>query len=805
MFKKIIILMLLSIIFISPAILMADAEKDSSFFSRFNNLFSTENEEEESENTEKKEINIDDIDIKVEDIQIKKFNLLKTLKEHSNYVRSVSFSPDGKYLASGGGDFTIKIFSTKDWKVIKTLSNGSSTVNSISFSPDGKYLASGGRDNTVKIYSTKTWKQIQILKDFSTWIYSISFSPDGKYLATGGGDKSVKIFSTSTWKETKTLSDHHSLINLVTFSSDGKYFASSSYDSTIQIYSTLNWENIKIIKNNSQLINSITFSFDGSYFIFGNPKITNIYSISNWQPAEISKKNSGGINAIAFSPKGEYFVSANSDNTIEIYLTLNWKIQKTFKNTGVINSIAFGPNEKYFATGNADNTVNIYEIILMNPDKFTKIYVEKYINKWQLKNEFEKNSDYKKRMTYRDEIAKKVFGKAKILYSNQLAGDITNTNIKILGEYDAESETFKLEVPTMGKIFVHIPIDNAKSFKESESFLLLKNPEVEKINGKITLSTIDIYNPITRNLYPYSINSDIDYNPESFDKMDFAFKPYNYSFEKVNYEDPKTAIKKEPVNTCRLLENIPKRTEKNENAIAVVIGNTNYNQINNVEYAINDATYIKKYLIEAFGYLEENIIFVPDASQGDFIGIFGKENNHKGKLYYKVRKNESDVFVYYSGHGAPDVESKKGYFVPVDCNPATVELNGYSIDLLYENLNKIDYRNLTVVIDACFSGENTLKNVSPVYIKLDNPVINNANTVIFSSAKGNQLSTWYPEKNHSLFTYYFLKGINDFGTDVTNKQLFNYLKDEVSYMSGRLHSREQNPTFVGDENERLVR
>ena len=68
------------------------------------------------------------------------------------------------------------------------------------------------------------------------------------------------------------------------------------------------------------------------------------------------------------------------------------------------------------------------------------------------------------------------------------------------------------------------------------------------------------------------------------------------------------------------------------------------------------------------------------------------------------RTGPSDVFIYYSGHGAPDTESKQPYLVPTDANPSTVKVGGYALKQLYLNLKKAPYRSATVVIDSCFSG-----------------------------------------------------------------------------------------------------
>jgi len=262
-------------------------------------------------------------------------------------------------------------------------------------------------------------------------------------------------------------------------------------------------------------------------------------------------------------------------------------------------------------------------------------------------------------------------------------------------------------------------------------------------------------------------------------------------------------------------QDIPQTAKENKYAVAVVIGNRNYNKstVPAVEFANRDAAYMKKYLTNTFGYREGNIICVNDATQGDFTSIFGTKDNYKGKLHNYIKPGQSDIFIYYSGHGAPDLQSKHGYFVPVDCDPSLVALNGYSLDTFYNNLSKLDYSSLTVVIDACFSGSSEkgmlINDISPVFIDVKNPVVSIKNTTVFTSATGEQVSSWYREKKHSLFSYYFMKGLQgnaDANNDkkLTVEEMQIYIDDNVPYQARRQKNLEQTPQVIGDVNKVIV-
>ncbi|MCE2697854.1 MAG: WD40 repeat domain-containing protein, partial [Anabaena sp. 49633_E8] len=103
---------------------------------------------------------------------------VNTLKGHESPVSSVGFSPDGKKLASGSGDKTIKIWDVTTGKVLNTLKGHEGYVLSVGFSPDGKQLASGSGDKTIKIWDVTTGKVLNTLKGHESPVYSVGFSPD---------------------------------------------------------------------------------------------------------------------------------------------------------------------------------------------------------------------------------------------------------------------------------------------------------------------------------------------------------------------------------------------------------------------------------------------------------------------------------------------------------------------------------------------------------------------------------------------------------------------------------------------------
>ncbi|MDP7174413.1 MAG: caspase family protein, partial [Alphaproteobacteria bacterium] len=249
----------------------------------------------------------------------------------------------------------------------------------------------------------------------------------------------------------------------------------------------------------------------------------------------------------------------------------------------------------------------------------------------------------------------------------------------------------------------------------------------------------------------------------------------------------------------------------NRDAIAVIIGNKTYGgETPAVDFAHNDAEAMKRFAIDVLGYREGNIIDLRDASKAVLEDTFGTRESHEGKLNDYVREGRSDVVVFYSGHGVPNLDDQKGYLLPVDGNPNRIQLSGYPVDLLLENLSKIDARSMTVYLDACFSGDSPkgmiVQATSGVSVTPRLPV-DRGGVVLITAAEGKQYASWDEEAGHGLFTHHLLLGLGgladgeDFGNgdgEVTVSEVKAYLDEEMTYQARRRYGRRQNVTVFGD-------
>jgi hypothetical protein len=268
-------------------------------------------------------------------------------------------------------------------------------------------------------------------------------------------------------------------------------------------------------------------------------------------------------------------------------------------------------------------------------------------------------------------------------------------------------------------------------------------------------------------------------------------------------------VRKRKILDAHVREMLPIR-KKNRRSFAVIIGNRNYGgRVPTVDFAHNDADAMKQFIIKKLGYREGNVFDLRDAGVNAMSALLGNDKSHKGTLFNALRKGQSDVIVYYSGHGVPGLEDERPYLLPVDGDPNSAEITGYSVDTMYANLAKLPARSVTVFLDACFSGESEkgmlVSSASGISVKPKMPSSKGQMTVI-TAAQGNQLASWDPKARHGLFTKHLLDALNgnadheDYGNNdgkVSVSEIRSYLDDEMTYQARATWKRQQNAYVRG--------
>ncbi len=321
---------------------------------------------------------------------------IKTFRGHTQEIWSVSFSPDGLTLASGGNDRYVRIWDIETGRLLRSLRGHTQVVREVKYSPDGLLLASASEDRTIRLWNPQTGEHLRLLfTRYDHAVCNISFSPDGLMLARAGHNKDIKIWEVTTGTELMTLLgkdqyDHNWSV-CAAFSPDGIHLVTGSDVGKIKLYEVLpsgeeklaidgHWrdeEDDEETENRGfyvdehggfqrpmeYWIGALTFTPDGSTMISASRDCSiKFWDMPTLQERRTLKGHSEWVRNLIVTQDGKVLISASDDGTVKMWDIESGRQFRTLKShKGPIRGISLSADGRFLATAGNDRIISLWE------------------------------------------------------------------------------------------------------------------------------------------------------------------------------------------------------------------------------------------------------------------------------------------------------------------------------------------------------------------------------------------------------------------------------------------------------------
>jgi WD40 repeat protein/DNA-binding SARP family transcriptional activator len=308
-----------------------------------------------------------------------------SMRGHAGVAWGIDWTCDGRLLASGGLEGTVKIWQAETGRLLATLEGHRGSVWRVSFSANGHLLASGSLDGTVKLWETGTGRLLHTLQGHKGAVWGVALSADGSLAASASVDGTVNLWDVSSGSLLTTLEGHAGSVFDVTFTPDGRSVASAGQDGTIRVWEVTQrvpgGKLMNTLQGHTQWIWRLDASLNGKLLVSGSQDGTvRLWDLTPRSPSGPEAEGPGGacltaleahtgaVYDVAMSPDARRFASVSQDGTVKLWEAPSGRLVTVMQGYARgVWGLAWDGTGRLLASGIQDGTVNLWDVTQEEP------------------------------------------------------------------------------------------------------------------------------------------------------------------------------------------------------------------------------------------------------------------------------------------------------------------------------------------------------------------------------------------------------------------------------------------------------
>jgi eukaryotic-like serine/threonine-protein kinase len=280
---------------------------------------------------------------------------------HTQAVLGVTWSPDGRRIASASFDGTVQVWNAATGEPAYVYSGHTRPVNAVAWSPDGTQIASAGNETTVQVWEAKTgMPQLTYWGHFGT-VEAIAWSPQGAWIASAGFDQTVQVWEATTGKLLFTYENHTDLVRSVAWEPSGTRIASASFDRTVQVWEAMTGRKVQTYRSQAGPMVTVSWEPSGARMASGDTQRVQVWDVASGSQRWTASQ--AGVNALSWESSGERIASGDAAGEVVV-----WRASEgggLFSLPGhrqSVLAVAFSPSGDRIASAGLDSTVQVSSV-----------------------------------------------------------------------------------------------------------------------------------------------------------------------------------------------------------------------------------------------------------------------------------------------------------------------------------------------------------------------------------------------------------------------------------------------------------
>ncbi len=288
---------------------------------------------------------------------------LATLVGHRGQVNCVAWSHDGRHIATGSADRTVRLWDAASGSEIRSIAGHNGAVASVAFSPDDRRVVTTGEDGTARVWDLATGRPLTVFAEHTSQVYSAEFSPDGRQIVSGSRDRTVRVWDAATGEQIAVLDAHQGPVTRVSFSPDGKRLLSASVDGTAKVWDLATRRELLTHKQTGG-VGAAVFSPDGDSVVSGDSDLTpRVWSSETGEERIALAALKRPAVSLAFSPDGKRIATVCHELAAKVCdAETGREILALRGHSQVLTSVAFSPDGNAVVTGSIDGTARVWDV-----------------------------------------------------------------------------------------------------------------------------------------------------------------------------------------------------------------------------------------------------------------------------------------------------------------------------------------------------------------------------------------------------------------------------------------------------------